>query len=201
MPAPAHADVIETHPSEARRALAEGRCADAATWAQGLLDVHPEMRLVGDAARCSGDRTVEAVRAYRHYESLGGADFQVLQALKAMSGMLGRVRVEVSPDQSTSPLAAWSETSPPEELSTNTRTSEPPGAMAAQVLFGDPEVESTGCRSASRRSRRWSEGCSSATRSSAPRAPPRWSRSSAPSRRPPRRRAICPSTCSSSTSA
>lgn len=111
---PAHADVVATHPTEARRALAEGRCADADTWARGLTDARPELplgwRLVGDAARCTGEQTLEAVRAYRRYESLGGTDLQVLQALEAMSSMLGRVRVQVPPERRGDSLVAWTET-------------------------------------------------------------------------------------------
>ncbi len=103
--------VLETHGVRARKALAEGRCADAAADAAAVTLAHPDLplgwRLAGDAARCAGDRNLEAVRAYRRYEELGGSDFQVLQALEALSITLGRIRVDVTPHEGITDVAVW----------------------------------------------------------------------------------------------
>lgn len=124
---------LDDRPERARKALAEGRCADAEADAAALTADNPELalgwRLAGDAARCHG-ATMEALRAYRRYEALGGSDVRVLAVLESLSESLGRVRIDQRASKPTSPLVAWVEVD--EEWSP--ASSEPDGSLVVRDL-------------------------------------------------------------------
>ena len=83
-------------------ALRLGQCAAARAAGSELTLAAPELadgyRLLGDAERCAG-KARDAVKAYRRYAQLGGADRTVDKLVSGLTMSLGRLTVRVTAEE------------------------------------------------------------------------------------------------------